>query len=241
MESRYLEENERLDTCEWLVEREWLIKGESDRTCWERKKSESEGRNEECSKWSCKSEKCPQRARKKRRASDVVNGCKLIAVMWILIPINQGQCSLRCHPCMAGKKTGGSLDLIDTHSHTHIHVYTNTKIYTHTAIHFYEACKSPTFWIRVFFKRFFAFLSLWTADSIHDIKKEREEFDMKQRSTTGIEQGTLHPHDMRFNRSASRVFCEKCDNPSAVLGGSLIECTYRHVVDIYKITAKHIS
>lgn len=40
----------------------------------------------------------------KERASDVANGCKLIAVMWILIPINQGQCGLLCHLCTAGKK-----------------------------------------------------------------------------------------------------------------------------------------
>lgn len=43
----------------------------------------------------------------KERASDVANGCKLIAVMWILIPINQGQCGLLCHLCAAGKKGSG--------------------------------------------------------------------------------------------------------------------------------------
>lgn len=43
----------------------------------------------------------------KERASDVANGCKLIAVMWILIPINQGQCGLLCHRCTAGKKGSG--------------------------------------------------------------------------------------------------------------------------------------
>lgn len=45
----------------------------------------------------------------KERASDVVNGCKLIAVMWILIPINQGQCGLRCHLFMAGQRHKGAL------------------------------------------------------------------------------------------------------------------------------------
>lgn len=43
----------------------------------------------------------------KERASDVANGCKLIAVMWILIPINQGQCGLLCHLCAAGGKGWG--------------------------------------------------------------------------------------------------------------------------------------
>lgn len=43
----------------------------------------------------------------KERASDVANGCKLIAVMWILIPINQGQCGLLCHLCTAGGKGCG--------------------------------------------------------------------------------------------------------------------------------------
>lgn len=53
----------------------------------------------------------------KERASDVANGCKLIAVMWILIPINQGQCGLLCHRCTAGgkrlarKKGGGGTTL----------------------------------------------------------------------------------------------------------------------------------
>lgn len=45
----------------------------------------------------------------KERASDVVNGCKLISVMWILIPINQGQCGLRCHLFMAGQRHKGAL------------------------------------------------------------------------------------------------------------------------------------
>lgn len=51
--------------------------------------------------------KRPQRARKTKRASDVVNGCKLIAVMWILIPINQGQCGLRCHSPGGGRREAG--------------------------------------------------------------------------------------------------------------------------------------
>lgn len=43
----------------------------------------------------------------KERASNVANGCKLIAVMWILIPIYQGQCGLMCHRCTAGGKRLG--------------------------------------------------------------------------------------------------------------------------------------
>lgn len=62
-----------------------------------------------CSNRLCESAKRPQRARKKERASDVVNGCKLIAVMWILIPINQGQCGLWCHLFMAGQRHKGAL------------------------------------------------------------------------------------------------------------------------------------
>lgn len=44
----------------------------------------------------------------KEGASDVVNGCKLIAVMWILIPINQGQCGLWCHLCTFRKRQEGA-------------------------------------------------------------------------------------------------------------------------------------
>lgn len=57
------------------------------------------------------------------RASDVANGCKLIAVMWILIPINQGQCGLLCHRCTAGgkrlgRKKGGGGTTLPTDSQT---------------------------------------------------------------------------------------------------------------------------
>lgn len=59
----------------------------------------------------------------KERASDVANGCKLIAVMWILIPINQGQCGLLCHCCTAGgkrlgRKKGGGGTALPTASQT---------------------------------------------------------------------------------------------------------------------------
>lgn len=75
------------------------------------------------------------REQERERASDVVNGCKLIAVMWILIPINQGQCGLRCHLYMAGKRQDGAL-IWETHTHTywHTHMCTNTQTYTHTTI-----------------------------------------------------------------------------------------------------------
>lgn len=62
---------------------------------------------------------------KKERASNVVNGCKLIAVMWILIPINQGQCVLLWHPCMGR----GSRDLTDTGTGINMqHMHTHTKM-----------------------------------------------------------------------------------------------------------------
>ena len=48
---------------------------------------------------------------KTARANDVANGCKLIAVMWILIPINQGQCGLLYHLCMVGKSQGGTYNI----------------------------------------------------------------------------------------------------------------------------------
>jgi len=60
------------------------------------------------------------------RASDVVNGCKVIAVMWILIPINQGQGGLRCRGG-AVEKGQEILAPTDTHSHTPVCTHVNIR------------------------------------------------------------------------------------------------------------------
>lgn len=82
----------------------------------------------------------------RERAGDVANGCKLIAVMWILIPINQGQCGLLCHRCTAGGKRWGRRNcshrlanisfLPDVIGSVCIYIYIYRHIqYTHTHTH----------------------------------------------------------------------------------------------------------
>lgn len=82
------------------VERERLIKGERATEHAEIGKSGQKRRMFKVIVQECKM----STESKKERANDVANGCKLIAVMWILIPINQGQCGLLCHLCMVGKR-----------------------------------------------------------------------------------------------------------------------------------------
>lgn len=63
---------------------------------------------------------------KTERTNGAVNGCKLIAVMWTLIPINQGQCGLLCHLCVVGKG-GGGLQI-------YMYICNSVEIYSHNVI-----------------------------------------------------------------------------------------------------------